>query len=203
MIKSSFGEGLDQTIQRIFPFLFRWRLNPNALSLTGLLVSCVAAWAWFEGELRIGAGLVLLGGFFDLVDGVVARHQGRSSAFGAFLDSSLDRVVDMALLLGLMLFYARTDQLALAWLGAAALLFTVMVSYTKARAESVLPDFKGGILERAERIVVLVAGALFGIMPLALAVVAVGSAITAGQRVRIAYQRMAALEAVGDAGRTP
>jgi CDP-diacylglycerol--glycerol-3-phosphate 3-phosphatidyltransferase len=91
--------------------------------------------------------------------------------------------------------YARGGEPGLAWLAAFALVATVLVSYTKARAESVLGSFEGGVLERAERIVILVAGGLFGLMPLALAVVALGSAITAGQRIALAHRRMAELDA--------
>jgi CDP-diacylglycerol--glycerol-3-phosphate 3-phosphatidyltransferase len=85
--------------------------------------------------------------------------------------------------------------MALAWLAGGALVATVMVSYAKARAESLLPELRGGLFERAERIVVLVAGAVFGLMPLALAVVAAGSAATALQRMAIAYRHMQALDA--------
>ena len=196
MIKSRFGEGLDDRIHRIFPFLFIRPIDPNLLSVLGVLVSCAGAWAWSQGQFRLGALIVLLGGFFDLVDGVVARHNGSSSRFGAFLDSTLDRVVDGALLLALVMYYARQDAFGLAWIAGVALVATQVVSYTKARAESVLPDFKGGILERAERVVILVTGAVFGLMPLALGLVAVGSTWTAGQRILIARRRMAELPAV-------
>lgn len=193
MIKSQYGDGLDERIHRIFPFLFVRPIDPNLLSVAGVLVSFAGAWAWAEGQFRLGAFIVLLGGFFDLVDGVVARHNESSSLFGAFLDSTLDRVVDGALLLALVMFYARQDDFAMAWLAGVALVATQLVSYTKARAESVVPDFKGGILERAERVVILVAGAVFGLMPLAVAVVAAGSTWTAGQRIMIARRRMAEL----------
>jgi len=195
MIKSRFGEDLDGRIHRIFPFLFKRSLNPNLLSVLGTLVSLLAAAAFSQGHFRWGALVVLFGGFFDLVDGVVARHNGTTSAFGAFLDSTLDRVVDMALLLGVLMYYGQQDEPALAWLAGVALLSTVMVSYAKARAESVLPDFKGGLLERAERILILVAGGLFGLMPLALLVIAIGSTVTAGQRVMLAHRRMSELDA--------
>lgn len=194
MIKARFGADLDGTIQRIFPFLFRRPIDPNLLSAAGLLVSLGAAAAFAQGAFRLAALLVLAGGFFDLVDGVVARAHGTSTTFGAFLDSSLDRVVDMALLLGVQMHYALSGAAGLAWLTGGALLATVMVSYSKARAESVLPGFKGGLMERAERIVVLVAGALLGWMPLALAVIAVGSAVTAVQRMALAHRGMAALD---------
>lgn len=194
MIKARFGADLDGTIQRIFPFLFRRPIDPNLLSAAGLLVSLGAAAAFAQGAFRLAALLVLAGGFFDLVDGVVARAHGTSTTFGAFLDSSLDRVVDMALLLGVQMHYALSGAAGLAWLTGGALLATVMVSYSKARAESVLPGFKGGLMERAERIVVLVAGALLGWMPLALAVIAAGSAVTAVQRMALAHRGMAALD---------
>jgi len=194
LLKARFGQDFDDRIARAVPFLFHPRVHPNALSLLGLAVSLAGAWAFAEGRFRWGAGIVVLGGVFDLVDGVVARRQGRVTTFGGFLDSSLDRVVDMALLLGLLMHYAGSGEPALAWLAALALVATVMVSYTKARAESVLPDFEGGILERAERIVILVLGGLIGVMPLALGIVALGSAITAGQRIALAHRRMAALD---------
>ncbi len=200
MIKAKFGEGLDETVQRVFPFLFRRPLNPDLLSVCGLVVSLAGALAFAQGALRSGALLVLAGGFFDLVDGVVARRQGRASTFGAFLDSTLDRLVDMGLLLGILMHYAAGGQLGLAWLAGLALISTVMVSYAKARAESILPDFKGGLLERAERLLILVAGALVGWLPLALGVVAVGSTITAGQRVALAHRRMAQLDAARESG---
>ena len=88
MIKSRFGEDLDGRIHRAFPFLFKRSLNPNLLSVLGTLVSLGAAAAFSMGHFRWAALIVLCGGFFDLVDGVVARHQGTTSAFGAFLDST-------------------------------------------------------------------------------------------------------------------
>jgi CDP-diacylglycerol--glycerol-3-phosphate 3-phosphatidyltransferase len=200
VLKARLGHDFDDRIFRAVPFLVHPRVHPNALSLVGLAVSLGGAWAFAEGAFRAGAGLVLLGGAFDLVDGVVARRQQRVTTFGGFLDSSLDRVVDMALLLGLVLYYAQAGATALAWLAGLALVATVMVSYTKARAESVLPDFKGGLLERAERIVILVLGGLTGWMPLALAVVAIGSVITAGQRIALAHRLMTELDRNRDQG---
>jgi CDP-diacylglycerol---glycerol-3-phosphate 3-phosphatidyltransferase len=195
VIKARFGEGLDEAIQRLFPFLFRGWVSPNLLSICGVLVSLSGAAAFAQGAFRTGGVLVLAGGFFDLVDGVVARHQGRPTPFGAFLDSTLDRLVDMVILLGILMHYAQVGSLGLAWLTGVALVATVMVSYAKARAESILPGFKGGILERAERLLILVAGALLGLMPVALGVVALGSAITAGQRIALAHRGMSELDA--------
>lgn len=204
MIKSRFGFALDAPIQRILPFLFRWRLNPNALTVLGLGISLLGAACFARGELRWGAAAVALGGLCDLVDGVVARHLGRQTRFGAFLDSSLDRVVDAALLSALAVFYAGQGRAALAWLACVALLFAVLAPYAKARSDALAAaqgesraataGAAGGervLMERAERILVLLAGALLNLMPLALAAVAVGGAITSAQRIAAARLRLA------------
>jgi phosphatidylglycerophosphate synthase len=192
VLKSRFGLELDAHIRRAAPFLLHPRVHPNALTLLGTLISLAAAADFAGGELRRGALLAALGGLFDLTDGVVARAQGRATRFGALLDSSLDRLVDVALLFGLALHYAGSGELAWAWIAGAALAGSVLTSYTKARAELWLRDFGGGWLERAERIVLLIAGGLLGLMPLALALLAVGSVATAIQRIIIAYRRLGA-----------
>jgi len=210
LIKSRFGFALDGPIQRILPFLFRWRLNPNALTVLGLAISLLGAACFAQGEFRWGAAAVALGGLCDLVDGVVARHLGRQTRFGAFLDSSLDRVVDAALLSALAIFYAGQGRAALAWLACAALLFAVLAPYAKARSDALAAESAGRaaaaagaagegaaqpgervFMERAERILVLLAGALLNLMPLALAAVAAGGAITSAQRIAAARLRLA------------
>jgi phosphatidylglycerophosphate synthase len=196
VIKATLGRSLDAALERFFPFLFRRPLNPNLLSLLGVLISLSGAVSFARGALPLGGVLLLVGGFFDVVDGAVARHNGTSSSFGAFLDSTLDRIVDMAILLGILLHYAKAGDIPLALLAGLASIATVLVSYTKARAESIVPEFNGGIMERFERVVVLVAGALTGYLPLCLGIVAVGSAITAIQRVAMAYREMAQVDAV-------
>ena len=152
MIKSVVGQRLDALIHRAFPFLF-WRpLDPNSLTVTGTLVSVGAAWAFAEGALVAGGLLILAGGFFDLVDGVVARHQGISTRFGGFLDSTLDRLVDMVLLVGISVHYARAAEPGLVLLAGVAATTSVLVSYSKARAELEGPNIDVGMLERGERI---------------------------------------------------
>lgn len=195
MLKARFGFAFDATIRRALPFLFHPRVHPNALTLAGAAVSLVAAVDFAAGELHRGAALAALGGLFDLVDGVVARAQGRATRFGAFLDSSLDRLVDVALLFALALHYAGNGERAWAWVAGAALAGSVLTSYAKARAERWLPEFTGGWLERAERIVLLIAGGLLGVMKLALAIVALGSVATAVQRIIIARRKLTELEA--------
>lgn len=192
MLKSRFGFELDATIRRAVPFLFHPRVHPNALTLLGTGVSLAAAVDFAAGELRRGALIAAVGGLFDLTDGVVARAQGRATRFGALLDSSLDRLVDVALLFGLAVHYARAGEIGWAWVAGAALAGSVLTSYVKARAELWLRELREGFLERAERIALLVAGGVLGLMPAALALVAAGSVATAVQRIIIAYRRLEA-----------
>jgi phosphatidylglycerophosphate synthase len=198
VIKASFGDRLDAWIHRFFPFLF-WRpLHPDALTVFGAVVSVVAAIALARGELLAGGLLILFGGFFDLVDGVVARHQGVSTSFGAFLDSTLDRLVDSVLMLGLVVLYARSGDLTTAAVASAALVATTLTSYAKARAETVIPKLEGGLLERGERIGLLAAGALFDVMIPILWILAAGTTLTVAQRFSVAYRELGRLDAERD-----
>lgn len=195
MIKSMVGDRLDAAVRAVFPFLLSRRIDPNLLTVVGTLVSLGSAVAFAFGHFAAGAGLLFAGGFFDLVDGVLARHQGRASRFGAFLDSTLDRLSDMAILLGIAIHYAAAGQPGLVLLAGSALVASVLVSYAQARAEIFVPDFKVGFLERAERLLILIAGGLFGFMVIALWLVLVGSAITVAQRFARAYREMERIDA--------
>jgi CDP-diacylglycerol--glycerol-3-phosphate 3-phosphatidyltransferase len=195
VIKEKLGPRLDGWIHAAFPFLFERAVNPNLLTVVGTLVSIGAAAAFALGHLVVGGLLMLLGGFFDLVDGVVARHFGSATTFGAFLDSTLDRVVDMALLLGLVMHYALAGQWVPELLAAIVLVSSIVTSYTKARAELVIDHLPGGLLERGERIGLLAAGSLFGVMVPVLWLLAIGTTVTAGQRIASARRQMAQLDA--------
>jgi phosphatidylglycerophosphate synthase len=190
VIKSALGKHVDPIVHRLFPFLFIRRLDPNTLTVCGALVSLGAAAAFMDGRFVLAGLLVLAGGFFDLVDGVVARHFGISTRFGAFLDSTLDRLVDMALLLGISVHYAAQGDPASVLLSGSALVTSVLVSYAKARAELEIPSFEVGLLERGERVGLLAAGALFGFMVPALWVITIGSTITVIQRFALARREM-------------
>ncbi len=198
MIKEKLGRYLDGWIHTAFPFLFKRRIDPNLLTVVGTGVSLIAAWAFAEGALRAGAIIMLAGGFFDLVDGVVARHFGSASSFGAFLDSTLDRLVDIALLCGLIIHYGRQEDPVAQLLAAVVLASSVLTSYSKARAELLVPRLDGGFLERGERVGLLAAGGVFGVMVPALWVLAIGTTVTAGQRILAAHRALEALDAERD-----
>ena len=194
MIKDRYGRKLDGWIRAGLPFLFKRSVNPNLLTVLGTLVCVAAAWAYGQGAFLTGALLLWAGGMFDLVDGVVARHFERSSPFGAFLDSTLDRLVDMAVLIALSIYYAGVGDPVTACVAGVALVASVLTSYTKARAESLDIEMPGGIIERGERIILLVAGGVFGIMQISIWVLAVGATATVVQRFTAARRGFVQIE---------
>ncbi len=180
------------------------RIHPDALTITGLALNGVAC-ALFAAAgaggvpraamLQLGGGVALGASFFDVLDGRVARLRGRGTKFGAYLDSTMDRYSDMLLYLGLLLLYARLDStphMVLVWVAAFG---SFMTSYARARAESLVAGCEVGFLERPERIVLLVAGALGNRMVAALWVIAVLSNVTALQRVAFTYFELKRLAA--------
>jgi len=195
VIKSVFGHRLDPWVRGLLPFLFRRPVNPNLLTVLGTSVSLAAAVA-FAGGWFVTAGLLMLaGGLCDLVDGIVARAHGVSTRFGAFLDATLDRLSDMALLLGIAMYFALGGEPRLVLLAGYTLVVTVLVSYAQARAEIAVPSFRVGVLERAERILILAVGALSGYVILALWIIAIGSTVTVVQRFARAYREMERIDA--------
>jgi CDP-diacylglycerol--glycerol-3-phosphate 3-phosphatidyltransferase len=195
VIKSVFGHRLDPWVRRLLPFLFRRPVNPNLLTVLGTSVSLAAAVAFAAGWFLTAGLLMLAGGLCDLVDGVVARYHGVSTRFGAFLDSTLDRLSDMALLLGIAMHFALGGEPRLVLLAGYTLVVTVLVSYAQARAEITVPSFRVGVLERAERVLILAVGALSGYVILALWIIAIGSTVTVVQRFARAYREMERIDA--------
>ena len=196
MIKQKLGDRLDGWIHTAFPFLFIRPLNPDLLTVTGAVVSITAAAAFACGWLVGGGILMLASGFFDLVDGVVARHQGISTRFGAFLDSTLDRLADVVVLVGLAIYFARMGEPGYVLLTGTALTATVLVSYSAACAKLTLASgINVGFFERGERVGLLAAGAILGFLVVALWILAIGSTATLAQRFVRAYREMSRLDA--------
>lgn len=201
MIKEKFSRQVESGFRALFPFLF-WRpIAPNFLTLCGSVFAAGAAVAFFYGAFFAAGWLVLASGFFDLADGAVARHFGLATRFGALLDSTLDRLADLVLFLGLALHYATHARLDLALLAAYALVMGVLTSYTKARAEAFVAEFKAGFFERGERVGVLALGAIAepfvgfaDSLTIALGVLAVCGTITVAQRLSVAQRQLAALD---------
>ena len=163
--------------------LFRARVRPNHLTVLGLGVSIAAAYVFSVGRLRWGAALLAVAGLFDFFDGAVARLAGSDSDYGAFLDSVVDRYSDLAVLLGILVYYEHTTHTPGAILTMATLAGTVMVSYTKARAQSIGVRCEIGVMERPERLIALIAGATFHLLTPVMALLAVLTNLTAIQRI--------------------
>ena len=196
MIKQQLGDRLDGWIHTAFPFLFVRPLNPNLLTVIGAIGSIVAAAAFAAGWLVGGGILMLASGFFDLVDGVVARHWGISTRFGAFLDSTLDRFADVVVLVGLSIYFARIGEPGSVLLTGSALTATVLVSYSAAVAKFSVPaGINVGLFERGERVGLLAAGAILDFVVPALWILLIGSTVTLTQRFVRAYREMQRLDA--------
>jgi CDP-diacylglycerol--glycerol-3-phosphate 3-phosphatidyltransferase len=176
------------------------RVHPNVLTFIGLLINVWAAFLFAAGKFR-WAGVVVIGaGLFDMVDGRVARETNRVTKFGGFFDSVLDRYSDLGLLVGLLVYYASINRFFYVVLTAIVMTGTVMVSYTRARAENTIPKCKVGFLERPERVVLIIIGALFNRMAQVLWVIAVLSNITVIHRMIYTWQETRRL---GDAAKVP
>jgi CDP-diacylglycerol--glycerol-3-phosphate 3-phosphatidyltransferase len=193
----AFGKGSGWLLQKIVNGLALTRISPNILTFIGLLINVLAAfffgYARAENNVRMFfyAGLVIIGaGIFDMVDGRVARQTNQVSVFGAFFDSVIDRYSDVALFFGLLVYYARGDRFFYVFLTAFVMTTSLMVSYTRARAEALIGSCKVGFAERPERIVLVIIGALFnrwGAMAPVLWVLAVLSTITVIHRIQYTY----------------
>jgi CDP-diacylglycerol--glycerol-3-phosphate 3-phosphatidyltransferase len=182
------GLGFGAIIDRIVRALALSHIHPNALTFLGLLINIWAAALFAQGRF-FAAGLVVAGaGLFDMVDGKVARETNRVTRFGGFFDSVLDRYSDLGLLMGLLVYYASIDRYFYVVLTAIVMTGSVMVSYTRSRAENTIPKCKVGFLERPERIVLIILGALSNRMGPVLWVIAVLSNITVVHRMIYTWQ---------------
>ncbi len=183
MITEKIGKAGHWLLYKIVDGLAATGVHPNVLTFTGLMVNVWAAVLFAAGSFRTAGAVMILAGVFDMTDGRVARAQGRVTTFGGFFDSVIDRYSDLVLYLGLLVFYARMDRFFYAILVGVAMAGSVMVSYARARAESLIPSCKAGFWERPERIVLLILGALGPRMAPALWLLAIGPNISVIQRI--------------------
>lgn len=193
-ISGMLGTGGRWILDSIANQLAALNVNPNLLTLLGLFVNILAAVLFAKGMFSVAGLVVLFAGIFDMVDGEVARRTGRVTRFGAFFDSVIDRYSDMVLLLGLVVWYAKLDRIFYAGLVVVSLIGSIMTSYTRARAESLIPACKVGFLERPERIVLLIIASLTNRMGPAMWVMAILSNWTVSQRIWYTWQEGRKLE---------
>jgi CDP-diacylglycerol---glycerol-3-phosphate 3-phosphatidyltransferase len=184
---SSFREASKDALLLVLRPLVRWlsvmRVRPDTLTVVGWTLALSAAVLFGLGHPRIAGAVMLLGGLFDALDGAVARESNRMSSFGAFLDSTLDRLSESAVFVGLMFFYAGANRPYEVLLAGAAMTFSLLTSYTRARAEGLNINCEVGLLERAGRIVILSVLSIVGLPTVGLGLLAAGALVTTAQRI--------------------
>jgi len=195
---SAFGRACGWLLNHIVHGLALTRISPNVLTFIGLVINIAAAFLFGHasasnaGRMFFYAGCVIFGaGLFDMVDGRVARRNNKVTVFGSFFDSVIDRYSDVVLFFGVLVYYARINHLRYVVLSAFVMVTSLMVSYTRARAEALIGQCKVGFMERPERIVLIIIGSVFfwaGAMAPVLWVLAVLSTITVGHRIFYTYQ---------------
>jgi CDP-diacylglycerol---glycerol-3-phosphate 3-phosphatidyltransferase len=189
MLTRSIGRYLSWPLDRMAALLAPTGIPPNVITWSALVLNLWAGILFAAGRFASAGGMMILAGLCDLLDGPVARLQNRVSIFGGFLDSILDRYADLILFLGLLVYYVRVNRFLYAVLVGAAMAGAVMVSYAKARAESLVPVSEVGFWERPERLVLMILGALVNRMPFALWILAIGPNITVIHRILHTWQR--------------
>lgn len=190
--------GALRVIEPAISFLARNKVSPNAITTFGTLLTVAAGVVYGTGHIMAAGWIMAMTAFFDVVDGEVARRTGRCTVFGAFYDSTLDRIADGALMAGLTVFYATNaihHNIYMMVICLVGIIGTFLVSYTRARAESLGIDAKVGVMQRPERIVLLSAPqALFGlfwngwVLMGIIILLSVTAWITAVQRIAFVYR---------------
>ncbi len=182
-LKDSSANALRRLLHPLVRLLSALKVRPDALTIMGWTLSVVAAALFGLGYIRVAGVIMLLGGLFDALDGAVARESERSSAFGAFLDSTLDRLSEAAVFVGIVFFYAASGLPGGTLLAGVAMAFSLLTSYARARAEGLGIECRVGLLERAGRVVILSASSMLGVLSAGLWLVAAGALVTTAQRI--------------------
>jgi CDP-diacylglycerol--glycerol-3-phosphate 3-phosphatidyltransferase len=170
------------------------KIHPNVLTLIGLLINIGAAYYLAVGRFFVAGWIITGAAIFDMVDGRVARETNQVTRFGGFFDSVLDRYSDLGLFMGLLVYYASINRPLYVILTAVVMTASVMISYTRARAENIIPKCKVGFMERPERIVLMIIGCLFNRIPAVLWVIAAIGTVTVVHRMIFTYQEARRLE---------
>lgn len=196
MLSSKIGHRLDRYLIKVFRFLFDKKVNPNLLTLLGLLVTFVGALLFAINRQRLAGLCLLTAGLFDMLDGAVARNCHRTTRFGSFLDSVIDRYSDMIFLTGIIIYFSYQKEISYIIVSCLALIGTILVSYSRAKAETLHLKCNVGLMERPERIILLTLGILAGQVKLTLIVLAILTHFTVLQRIHYAWRTLPAMEHV-------
>lgn len=184
MLSAKVGHSLDPLILRVYRLIFRDRIiSPNTVTLCGAVLSVLVCCAVAFGYLIVGAILLVASGLLDLADGALARHYEKTTPFGGFLDSVLDRYSDLFVMLGLLICFVREGDASFAIITFVASIGTAIIPYARARAEAASLSCTVGIMERPERLLIIVAGLLLNLLPYTVVALAVLTHVTVFQRI--------------------
>jgi len=181
-------------LRKIAAFLAFLRLTPNALTITGVFLNAAVGVVLMEGRFFWGGWLYLLVSMTDLLDGILARQKNMTSKFGGFLDSVMDRFGDAVIFTGILLHYTIVHNVPCVVITLAALCGAMITSYTRARAEVLIPKCKIGFMERPERVILLSIGLVFNRVPICLLLMAISSLITIIDRIVFTRKALEAAE---------
>ena len=166
------------------------RIHPNILTFVGVLINVAAAVALGLGRFMTAGVIMVVANIFDFIDGKVAHETGTMSAFGGFWDSVIDRFSDISLFIGLIYLYSQLGRTDYVMVTALAMMFAIMTSYTRARAESLIKKCKVGFMERPERIVLFMIGAFTNRMAAVMWVILILSIFTVADRIILTYREL-------------
>ncbi len=191
LIPQKLQNGYIKCLAPLINLFTKWGLSPNTFTVAGVIITSMAAMAFIMGFIRLGGILILAGGLCDTIDGSLARSAGRATRFGALFDSAIDRYAEFVMFLGVAAHFVLAKDYQTSIVVFFALCGSIMVSYCRARAESLGFDSKLGIMQRPERIVFLGLGAIIHVVALILVIwlIAIFANFTALQRLRHAYKQ--------------
>ncbi|HSG00875.1 MAG TPA: CDP-alcohol phosphatidyltransferase family protein [Vicinamibacterales bacterium] len=181
------GSVVNFPLRLIIAVCVKLRIHPNVLTFVGVLIAGAAGWQLAQGDFLLAGVIMVAASVFDFIDGKVATETGQISRFGAFWDSVIDRFSDLALSVGLIVLYASLGRTDYVLITSVAMVFATMTSYTRARAESLIPKCKVGFMERPERIVLFMIGAFTNRMAAVMWVIGVLSIVTVANRIHYTY----------------
>ncbi|MDY6844518.1 MAG: CDP-alcohol phosphatidyltransferase family protein [Thermodesulfobacteriota bacterium] len=191
MISRKIGHTLDSFFYKTKKKFIKREINPDVLTLVGFFLNFIVGYLFYLGVPLWAGVLIIIAGFCDVFDGVIARCERGVTKFGGFIDSVLDRYSDLFHYIGIALFYAKQGDLTIVWVTLLAALGAVVIPYTRAKAEAIGITCQVGMMERGERLGMLAIGALLGLRALSLMLIllAVLNNLTVFQRIYVIWKK--------------
>ena len=189
-VRAYLREVLDRAAKPLAWLLLWCHVTPNQVSLMGIFLTLVTAFLIVDGQLLLAGAMYILAASLDLLDGVLARMAKMASRFGAFLDSTADRISEGVVFAAIAYHFAHHGQSVDAALAVLALLGSLLVSYTRARAEGLGLECKVGIMTRAERVLLIAFGLMLGLLPEAIYLLVALTAFSAMQRILHTFRQL-------------